>query len=205
MNGRTHRGEKFLVGFGILAGGCFLLKMCYLSIAFNAIFGVIFLALVYFYFLSRQNLRLPVERLVLVFAALQVDALGNYFRLYGQQFGPMHYDEFAHLLVQVLVTPTLVWLTHKTFEKCGHNLQPSLARVIAATVMFSLTAAYEIIELWDELYFGGQRIWSKYDTAQDLQWDLLGILIGLVLESILARGVHESFLRPSDALASRLR
>jgi uncharacterized membrane protein YjdF len=72
---------------------------------------------------------------------------------------------------------------------------------VAAAVIFSLSAGYEIIELWDELYFGGQRIWSKYDTATDLQWDLLGILIGLLLEKALA----PSIVRRSNALAWRLR
>ncbi len=201
MKAWAHRAEKFLVGFALLAGAGFLLKMCYLSLAYNTLFGLVFLTLVYSYFLFRQNLRLPLDRLALVFLALQVDALGNYFRLYGHQFGPVQYDEFAHLLVQVLVTPALVWLTHKTLEQYGHTFHPSLTRFVAAAVIFSLSAGYEIIELWDELYFGGQRIWSKYDTATDLQWDLLGILIGLLLEKALA----PSIVRRSNALAWRLR
>ncbi len=53
--------------------------------------------------------------------------------------------------------------------------------------MFSLSAAYEIIELWDEIYFGGKRIWGPYDTATDLQWDLCGIIVGTLFSCIMLR------------------
>jgi uncharacterized membrane protein YjdF len=61
-----------------------------------------------------------------------------------------------------------------------------LTAFFAATIVFSLSAAYEIIELWDERYFGGQRIWGKYDTATDLQWDLCGIVLGTLLSCIIS-------------------
>ncbi|HEV7902258.1 MAG TPA: hypothetical protein VGO96_00350 [Pyrinomonadaceae bacterium] len=51
----------------------------------------------------------------------------------------------------------------------------------------TLTAGYEIIELWDELYFGGQPIWSKHDAPNDLQWDFAGILIGAGLAYVVLR------------------
>jgi len=70
----------------------------------------------------------------------------------------------------------------------------------------SLSAAYEIIELWDEVYFHGQRIWGKYDTATDLQWDLFGIIAGTVFSCIILRianfelGISQSALRNSQSL-----
>src|ERR1044071_5696772 len=88
-----------IVTLALFAGAVFLTKMCYLSLAFNTIFVIVFLALVYFYVRSRFQIQIPVVLLGLVFAALQVDALGNFFHMYGQQFGPMHYDEFAHMMV----------------------------------------------------------------------------------------------------------
>jgi len=72
-------------------------------------------------------------------------------------------------------------------DRLGHKVSLGIAALFAITMMFSISAAYEIIELWDEVYFGGQRIWSKYDTANDLQWDLCGILIGTVLALPLLR------------------
>ena len=180
------RFEIPLVMLTLVAGAAFLTKMCYLSLAFNTIFVIVFLSIFYLYARARLNLQVPLALLATVFLALQVDALGNFFGMYGRQFGPMQYDEFAHMAVQVLVTPTIVWLVARTLEKSGYKLPLKLTAFFAAMIVFSLSAAYEIIELWDERYFGGQRIWGKYDTATDLQWDLCGILLGTLLSCLIS-------------------
>jgi uncharacterized membrane protein YjdF len=174
-----------LVMLTLVAGAAFLTKMCYLSLAFNTIFVIVFLSIFYLYASARLNLQVPFALPATVFLALQVDALGNFFGMYGRQFGPVQYDEFAHMAVQVLVTPAIVWLVARTLEKSGYELPLKLTAFFAAAIVFSLSAAYEIIELWDERYFGGRRIWGKYDTATDLQWDLCGILLGTMLSCIL--------------------
>lgn len=187
MNVLWRRLELPVVLILFLAGAGFLLKMCYLSLTFNTFFGLIFLTAVYSYVRLRHGLKLPVFLLLLVFAALQVDALGNFFRLYGTQLGPIQYDEFSHLTVQILVTPVIIWLFKKTLDTRGYTMPPGLTCFFGATVIFSLSAFYEIIELWDDIYFNGQRIWGTYDTARDLQWDLLGILIGAGLSNVFLR------------------
>ena len=174
-----------LVILSLVAGAAFLTKMCYLSLAFNSLFVLVFLALFYFYVRARLNIRIPPVLLWLVFTALQVDALGNYFRMYGQRFGPIQYDEFAHMSVQVLISPIIVWLVSRTFERFSYQLPLKLSAVIAGGMVFCLSAIYEIIELWDEIYFGGKRIWGPYDTATDLQWDLCGIIIGTLFATII--------------------
>lgn len=181
-----------LVMLTLVAGAAFLTKMCYLSLVFNTIFVIVFLSIFYLYASARLNLQIPFALLGTVFLALQVDALGNFFGMYGRQFGPMQYDEFAHMAVQVLITPTIVWLVARTLEKGGYELPLKLTAFFAAAIVFSLSAAYEIIELWDERYFGGTRIWGKYDTATDLQWDLCGILLGTLLSCLMsARGARQ--------------
>jgi len=138
----------------------------------------------------------------LVFAALQVDALGNYFRMYGQQFGPIQYDEFSHMTVQVLVTPIIVWLVRQLLDRLGYQLSLKLTAFFAATIIFSLSAFYEIIELWDEVYFQGHRIWGPHDTANDLQWDLCGIVIGTLLAHMVLRAIEaapKQMLKQSQA------
>ncbi|HET7286863.1 MAG TPA: hypothetical protein VFI71_05305, partial [Pyrinomonadaceae bacterium] len=67
------RIEIPLVMLSLFAGAAFLTKMCYLSLAFNTIFVVVFLGVFYFYVNARLNLRIPVSLLGLVFLALQVD------------------------------------------------------------------------------------------------------------------------------------
>jgi hypothetical protein len=183
----SRRWEVPMVAMGFLAGSAFLLKTCYLSLLFNTLFTLTYLGAFYAYLRFRHEVRLPIRLLALVFLALEVDALGNYFHLYGSQFGPLQYDEFSHLTVQILVTPSIIWLVEKALASRGHYLPPGLAAFFAGTTIFSLSAFYEVIELWDEIYFHGQRIWSKYDTATDLQWDVVGIVIGALIYSVLLK------------------
>ncbi|HSL54083.1 MAG TPA: hypothetical protein VK868_06790 [Pyrinomonadaceae bacterium] len=182
------------VMIALLAGAAFLTKMCYLSLAFNTIFVIVFLALFYSYVRRRLNIQIPLTLLALVFLALQVDALGNYFRMYGRQFGAMQYDEFSHMMVQVLVSPIFVWLTGRVLQQLGYRLPLWLTAFFAATIVFSLSAIYEIIELWDEIYFGGQRIWGPYDSATDLQWDLCGIIVGTLFSCIMLRDTRDQLV-----------
>jgi len=126
--------------------------------------------------------------------ALQVDALGNFFHMYGRQFGPMQYDEFAHMIVQVLVSPIIVWLVSNVLHRNGYRLPTKLTAFFAATIVFSISAIYEIIELWDEVYFGGHRIWGPYDTATDLQWDLCGIIVGTLFSCIMLRDTRDQLV-----------
>ena len=178
----------------LFAGAAFLTKMCYLSLAFNSIFVIIFLALFYFYIRIRLNIHIPVGLLALVFVALQVDALGNFFHMYGQKLGPLQYDEFAHMTVQVLVSPIIVWLAGRVLHQLGYRLPLKLTAFFAAAIVFSLSAIYEIIELWDEVYFGGHRIWGPYDTATDLQWDLCGTIVGTLFSCIMLRDTRDQLV-----------
>jgi hypothetical protein len=183
----------------LVTGAAFLLKMCYLSFAFNCIFGIVFLGVFYAYVTRRLGINIPLTLMGLVFAALQVDALGNYFRMYGREFGPMHYDEFSHMAVQVFITPTIIWLVGHVLARMGYKLPLKLTVLFATTMMFSLSACYEIIELWDEVYFGGQRIWGPHDTAKDLQWNLCGIIIGTILALPLLKARESKLLVHSPA------
>jgi uncharacterized membrane protein YjdF len=183
-----------LVILGLFAGAAFLTKMCYMSLAFNTIFVIVFLGLFYFYLSARLKLHIPITLLGLVFVALQVDALGNFFHMYGQKFGPLQYDEFAHMTVQVLVSPIIVWLVGNTLHRYGYRLPTKLTAFFAATIVFSLSAIYEIIELWDEIYFGGHRIWGVYDTATDLQFDLCGIIVGTLFSCIMLRDTRDQLV-----------
>jgi len=197
--GLLRKFETSLALLALFAGVVFLLMMCHLSFAFNTVFGIVFLTLFYVYVRGRHKINLPPSLLVLVFAALQIDALGNLFGMYGQQVGPLQYDEFAHTFVQALVTPIIVWLVQHSLQKYGHHLPLSLTAFFAGTIVFSLSAFYEIIELWDELYFHPHRIWGPLDTATDLQFDLCGIVVGTLLACLLLRVKQASVLRPSRA------
>ena len=185
--GFLRKFETSLALLALFAGVVFLLMMCHLSFAFNTVFGIVFLTLFYVYVRGRHKINIPPSLLVLVFAGLQIDALGNLFGMYGQQVGPLQYDEFSHMFVQAFVTPIIVWLVQHALQKYGHQLPISLTAFFSATIVFSLSAFYEIIELWDELYFHPHRIWGPLDTATDLQFDLCGIVVGTLLACVLLR------------------
>lgn len=188
MNAWLKRLELPITALLVIAGAAFLLKMCYLPFVTCTLLGAAWLAAVYFYLRARYAIRMPPVLLFLVFAALEVDALGNFFSMYGRAvIGSVMYDEFAHLAVQALTMPLVVWLLAAALRRYGHELPLSLTVCFAAAIFFSLSAFYEIIELWDELYFGGQRIWSKHDAPNDLQWDFAGILIGAGLAYVLLK------------------
>jgi hypothetical protein len=171
----------------VLTGSAFLLKMCYLSLAFNTVFGITYLTAFYGFVRARHNVVVPTLLLAFVFVGLEIDALGNYFHMYGREFGPLHYDEFAHLTIQVVVTPIIVWLMREALERFGYKLSLGFTTIFAGTTIFSLSAFYEVIELWDEVYFNGHRIWSLHDTPNDLQFDLFGIILGALLAYAILR------------------
>lgn len=188
MNAWLKRLELPVTAALLLSGAAFLLKMCYLPLVACTLLGGAWLAAVYFYVRARYRMRMPPVLFALVFAALEVDALGNFFSLYGRAVGGgVMYDEFAHLAVQALTMPLVVWLISETLRRFGHPLPLGLSIFFAASVFFSLSAFYEIIELWDERYFGGQRIWSTHDAPNDLQWDFAGILVGALVARLVLR------------------
>jgi uncharacterized membrane protein YjdF len=116
-----------------------------------------------------------------VLCAVEVDAVGNYFRMYGRMFGPVQYDVFAHFAVQALNEPLVVWLLREGIMRSGYRLPPGLTALFAVTILFSLSGFYEFIEPRDELYFNGQCIWSAHDAPNDLQWNLAGTICGALL------------------------
>ena len=143
--------------------------------------SVILLVAGHFYFKLRYGIKIPLLVLLLAFAAVEIDTIGNYFHWYQKFPLPVPYDVFAHLIIPVLLAPALVWLIRVWFQEMDYHVPLSVVTFIAINVNFSLSGFYEITELWDELYFGGKRIWSAYDTPRDLQGDLIGAITGSLL------------------------
>lgn len=171
----------------VVAGTAFLLKMCYMTFWQCTLLGAAWLAAVYFYARLFHGITMPPALLVLVFAGVEVDALGNLFRMYGRRFGPVMYDEFAHAAVQALVAPLCVWLMGAALARFGYRPPLGVLIFFSVTTIFSISAFYEVVEMWDERYFGGQRIWSTHDAPNDLQWDFLGILAGALAAYLILR------------------
>ena len=86
-------------------------------------------------------------------------------------------------LVRRLEYPILValFLTGAAYLLKMAYMPLGFVTLFALMLSFNLSAFYEIIELWDELYFNGRRIWGLHDTPNDLQWDLLGLILSSCL------------------------
>ncbi|MDX2034805.1 MAG: hypothetical protein SF339_29290 [Blastocatellia bacterium] len=183
----------------LLIGSVFLLKMAYLRIWYSTPICIAYLWAVNAYVKSRFDMRIPFGLLVLVWASVALDGLGNLFNLYGRPFRYFQYDEFTHTAIPALTMPVVAWLLRMGLDRFGCRLPLGLVVFFALTTMFTLSGFYEVIELWDDKYFWpqpGMRIHGPYDTANDLQCDLLGMIAGgLAAYAIMKRGSPLSVAR----------
>jgi uncharacterized membrane protein YjdF len=157
------------------------LNLAYRPIWLITLVSLILLPVAQLYFRQRYDIRIPFPILLLAFAAVEIDTVGNHFRWYQKLPWPIPYDVFAHLLIPALLAPALLWLTRAWFARLGYRLPLGIITFIALQVNFSLAGFYEITELWDDFYFGGARIKDLYDTPRDLQWSFIGALLGSLL------------------------
>lgn len=171
-----------LIVLGLLTWGTiFLLKVAYLPIYLSTPICWLWLGATYWFCWKRFGLRIPLFLLGLVYASVALDGLGNWFNLYNSTFTYIQYDEFTHTITPILTAPVVVWLLHEGLRRFGYGLPLGLVTLFAIATMFTLAGFYEVIELWDDKYLHpqpGMRIHGSYDTANDLQCDLLGLIVG---------------------------
>lgn len=182
---------------GLLVWGIyFLLKLAYLGLFRGSLVGVLYLAVAYAFVKIRYGVKIPLILLFLVYLGVALDGLGNYFGLYNMRFKYLQYDEFTHTTVPALTAPFVVWLLHEGLRYFGFRLPLGLVTFFAFTIMFTISGFYEVVELWDDKYLWpqpGMRIHGAYDTANDLQFDFIGMSIGaLIAYAVLKRRVAPS-------------
>jgi uncharacterized membrane protein YjdF len=171
------------------------LNLAYRSISVITVLSTLLLFLFRAYLKQRYGIKVPFLVLLLAFAAVEIDTIGNHLRLYQRLPWPVPYDVFSHLTIPAMLAPALVWLTRAWFEKLGYNLPLIVVCFISFNLNFSLSGFYEIIEPWDELYFGGARIWEIYDTSRDLQNGLVGAVIGTAISYAVLRLSERNIFR----------
>lgn len=165
----------------LLFGSLLLLRFAYLPIYLSSLYCLIFLAAAWLYLWKRLGIKVPPLLVFLVYLTALLDGLGNYFQLYTRRFAYIQYDEFTHSASPALAAPVLVWLFNEGLKRFGYRLPLGLVTLFAVTAMFTIAGFYEIVELWDDKYMHpqpGMRIHGPYDTPNDLQWNLLGMVIG---------------------------
>lgn len=164
-----------------IAKSFLLIRMPYRGIELNTIYTAFILSSFYFYLRFRKGIVSPPVLLLFLAAAVGADVIGNYLQLYGTYFGPVMYDEFTHFIGPALSLPATMWALRETMRSNGVSFPNNLLAFFSATITFAFAAYYEILELWDEKFFGGKRLWTPTDSANDLQFGLMGIIISTLI------------------------
>lgn len=176
---------------GLMAFGTYiLLKIAYLPLYRSTIYCLLFIGGAWYYLSRRWALRIPPVLAVLVYLTAFLDGIGNLLGLYRQKFLWIQYDEFTHSLSPALAAPVLIWLFNALLRRFGYTLPLGLVTFFAITTMFTIAGFYEIVELWDDKYMHptpGMRIHGPYDTPNDLQWNLGGMVVGGVVGWLILR------------------
>jgi uncharacterized membrane protein YjdF len=155
-----------------------LIRLPYREWPVNTLYTCSLLLFFYVYFRFRQQMIAPLFIVSCLAGAVAVDVLGNKLGLYGNPFGPLRdYDEFAHFAGSGLSAVAAFWLLRAGTRRLGFKLSAGLQTFLATTVAFTYCGWYEILELWDELFYGDfERIHTLDDTANDLFYDFLGVI-----------------------------
>jgi uncharacterized membrane protein YjdF len=185
--GRFRQAEFLTFSIIIFVAKSFLLmRLPYREWPINTGYTALILAAFYCYFRFRYKLAPPAIVVFFLGAAVVVDIVGNYFHLYGQPFGPVMFDEFSHFITAAFSLPPAMWLLRATTRRFGLIIPLNLLTFLSVTISFSFAAYYEILELWDEQFYGDfTRIWTTQDTANDLQFGLAGIIIAALLTALI--------------------
>ena len=184
---RTLRHYEFLA-FSILAfvgKSALLIRLPYRPIEQNALYTVLILSAFYCYFRFRYKITPPLLIMFCLVSAVAVDVLGNVFKFCGREFAGVQYDEFTHFLGAGFSAVATFWLLRATSRRFGHKLSLDFLAFLSSAITFSFCAYYEILELWDERFWGDfQRLWSPQDSPNDLQCDLAGIVLAALITAL---------------------
>ena len=177
-----------------------LIRLPYRPPVQNAIYTGVLLLSAYAYLRFRCGLIPPLVVVFCLALSVATDVFGNAFELYGTRVGPIEFDDLAHVVTAGLTLPAVMWLLDEVTRLRRQTVSVPLLAALSTTATFSLSAYYEIVELWDELFLGGERLWGARDTPADLQWNLLGIVLAALVSApvfVRARARRKPATRPS--------
>ena len=163
---------------GFVLKSWLLIRLPYRPWYVNTAVTLSLLLFIYCFFRFRQAIIIPFGVIACLGTAVAIDVGGNLLHLYGQPFGPLpDFDIFAHFFGSGFSLVPVIFLLRATTRRMGFRLPQAMVSFFATTITFSLCAWYEILELWDELFYNtAERIHGAHDTAGDLQADLAGIV-----------------------------
>jgi hypothetical protein len=195
---------------GFAAKSYLLIRLPYRDWYINTIYTTLIIGWFYSYFRFRFKATPPLFIVFCLAFAIGIDVCGNLFGFYGHKYFGVDYDEITHLLGSASSLVPVMWAFRVTTRRMGFRLPNDLVGFVSVTITFSLTAYYEILELWDELFYGDfTRLWTPRDSANDLMWNLSGIIVAALLATqvfkLLDRREDAALLKAGQAGAATLR
>jgi Predicted membrane protein (DUF2238). len=182
------RSEVWLAGIITLAiYSALLIRMPYRASLVNGLYAGAALSVFYSYLRWRLDIRLPSLMLLGLVFGVFLDIIGNRFNLFSRTFGFLAYDVFTHFATAALSLIPVMWLLLALIKRFDSRLPLGFIAFFSVTTTFSLSAYYEILELCDEQFFGGHRIWTTHDTVHDLASDLCGIVVAAIFYTLAIR------------------
>jgi len=182
------RSEALLAGFiALVIYSALLIRMPYRASLANGLYAGAALSAFYVYLRWRLSIRLPAVMVLGLVFGVFLDIIGNRFNLFSRTFGFIAYDVFTHFTAAALSLVPVMWLLLALIKRFDYRLPLGFITFFSVTTTFSLSAYYEILELCDEQFFGGHRIWTTHDTVHDLASDLCGITLAAIIYWLVIR------------------
>lgn len=102
------------------------------------------------------------------------DAFGNFFLLYGRF---AWWDQLAHAVGSAAAALAVFLVVRVLRSSGGRSFGDGVASVLVVGAAMTLATTYEIVEYLGDLAFKTRRVTDLFDTADDLLWDMLAIVL----------------------------
>lgn len=162
-------------------------QFTWLGLVITSAFSLVLLEFVALKYKEKKGQYLHWSIWLIVVGGLGVDAFGDFFHLYSKI---NWWDQVVHFAVSAVICFTLFtvisafWIDQFKFSLLMKTGRLKLSLLLAATSTMSLSALYEIEEYLEDVIFHTNRLGPGTDTANDLFFNLLGILTIVVFVTI---------------------
>lgn len=136
-------------------------------------------------YLRRRGAQLSLITIVVVLAAVWIDALGNFQHLYARFWW---YDRVTHAAGGLAASALFMDLALVRRTLSAINITPTLALWFGFLLGQFVAAMYEVSEWLGDWWFATERVRGPFDAPRDLFFNAVGGLIILVMMKYAQKG-----------------
>lgn len=155
-----------------------------IALSTTNLFVLIGYFLVYKRLKNRHRIILPSYIAWLIAFSVWLDAAGNFAHFYTQYFW---YDDLTHFEGSLALATAIFYIFYYLNQQGYFKLNRWHLGLYTLTAAMFLVSIYEITELAGDLLFATYRITTRFDTASDFFYNLLGALIVVLIGSWVIR------------------